>query len=233
MVSLIGWLDGLTASAVIFMAIIFGILSFYQSKKLGAKLLGIAGIMMIFSGLLYLGPFIDFMSLVSTGTNMDNSFGLYGILSYFWITPAIIPAMYLGAEMIIAEKKWIIVGIIVALGIVFELLLFIFPNNTFDFVNNNPGEVLIDASFNILFPTFFLAAGFLIAVLIFLGGGFAMKAKQASGELKRKFIYLSVAFITFVASGIFEALLSPGIGLFIVRSGMIIYAALVFLGLKT
>jgi hypothetical protein len=233
MVSLIGWLDGLTASAVIIMAIIFGILSYYQSKKLEAKLLGIAGIMIFFSGLLYLGPFIDFMSLLITGNNMNNSFGLYGILSYMWITPALIPALYLGAEMIIPQKKWIIVGITLALGIVFELFLFIDTANTFDFILINPGEDMIDASFNSLSPAFFLAAGFLIAVLIFLGGGFAIKAKQATGELRKKFIYLSIAFITFVASGIFEALLSPGIGLFFVRTGMIIYAAFTYIGLKT
>ncbi|MHA1525642.1 MAG: hypothetical protein ACTSQD_01320 [Promethearchaeota archaeon] len=70
MVSTLGYLDGLTATGIILSSVIFGILSFYHARKLGARLLGIAGAMMIFIGLLWLGPFVDFLLILTTGINI-------------------------------------------------------------------------------------------------------------------------------------------------------------------
>ena len=55
-----GLLDGITASLIVFSSVIFGFLSLFKSIKLKAKLLSIAGLVMIFVGFLWLGPTIDF-----------------------------------------------------------------------------------------------------------------------------------------------------------------------------
>ena len=104
MVSTLGYLDGLTATGIILSSVIFGLLSFYHARKLEAKLLAVAGIMTIFIGLFWLGPFVDFILIITTGYNIRPIY-VYGWLSYVWVAPAIIVAMYLGSELMVPEKK--------------------------------------------------------------------------------------------------------------------------------
>jgi hypothetical protein len=47
MVSVLGWLNGITALCVVIFAICFGLLSFYHSRKLKANLLAFTGITII------------------------------------------------------------------------------------------------------------------------------------------------------------------------------------------
>ena len=87
-----GMLDGLTASGIILSAALFGTLSLYHAKKRNADLLGIAGIVEIFIGLLWLGPFVDFLFVWLTGNNIEPyppAIGIYSLLSYSWAAPAI------------------------------------------------------------------------------------------------------------------------------------------------
>jgi len=85
--SFIGYLDGLTATGIILSSVIFGLLSFYHARKLEAKLLGVAGMMMILIGLLWLGPFVDFIMISTTGKNI-RPLQVYTWLSYMWVAPA-------------------------------------------------------------------------------------------------------------------------------------------------
>ena len=71
MVSPIGWLDGLSAAGIVIFTSFFGLLSFYKARKLEAKLLGIAGLMMVFTGLLWLGPFTDFLFVLIFQKNLN------------------------------------------------------------------------------------------------------------------------------------------------------------------
>ncbi|TFG26088.1 MAG: hypothetical protein EU532_10785 [Promethearchaeota archaeon] len=209
--------------------LIFGIFFIYKSKKLEADLLLYAGILVIFTGLFYLGASADFLSVLFTGNNLDNRFGLHGILAYMWVAPAVIVAMNIGAEIMFPEKKKIIIIIYAALGIIFELFLFLDTNNAFTFALN---EDVIDSSFNRTHPTFFFIAFFLATVFVFIGIGFLIKSRQASGEIRKKFAYISLGFILFVICGALDSLVAPGIFLIIIRIGMISYAWLVYLGLK-
>jgi hypothetical protein len=229
MVSLTGWLIGGTGMGVIIFCTIFGIFFLYKSKKMKASLLTYSGILTIFTGLFYLGAASDFLSVLITGNNLNNEFGLHGILAYMWVAPAVILAMYIGAELIFPDKKKIILVVYSILGIIFELFLFLDTNNAFTFTLN---EDVIDSSFNRTHPTFILIVLFLISNLIFEGIGFAIKAKQASGDIKKKFIFLSLGFIIFVICGALDSLVAPGIWLILIRTGMIIYAWLIYLGLK-
>jgi hypothetical protein len=232
MVSPIGWLIGLTATAVIISGCFFGLLSLYHARKLEARLLAIAGLTMIFTGLLYLGPLIEFLSVLLTGKNLEPN-KLLSLLSYTWVAPGLIFAMYLGAELMMPKKKWIIVGIYAVLGVIFELYLWLDTAAAFSYDLGTPGEDLLDASFNRMHPTFILIAVFLISVFVFNGIGFLLKAYQTTGEIRKKFLYLGIGFIIFAVSGIFDSLVAPGIGLLFARMGMLIYAFLVYMGVKT
>ena len=232
MLSAEGWLDGLTATGVIAAGCIFGIIFYYKSKKQDARLLKIAGLMIFFSGLLYLGPFTDFLLVLFTGKNLAPMY-LYGILSYMWVTPSLILAIYLGAELLTPSKKKVIVTIYTVLGIIFELFLWLDPLNSFYFELKNPGSDLIDARFNRTHPTFIFIAFFLVTIFLFNGIGLLIKKSEFTGDLRRKFIFLSVAFIMFVVCGVFDSLVAPGFALFLVRIGMMTYPWFGYLGLKS
>ncbi|MFX0069606.1 MAG: hypothetical protein ACFFAO_00735 [Candidatus Hermodarchaeota archaeon] len=226
-----GLLNGSTATGVIAAGCFFGLFFYIKSKENNAKLLKIAGIMIFFSGLLYLGPLTDFLFLLLTGKNLKPIF-LYGILSYMWITPALIPAMYLSAEIITPSKKKIILTFYSILGIIFELFLWLDTLNAFYFELDNPGNNLIDASFNKTHPTFLLIAFFLLTLLFFNGFGLLIKIRNYTGDLKKRFSYLSIAYIIFVICGFFDSLIAPGIALFFVRIGMMTYPWFFYAGLK-
>ena len=232
MVSELGLLDGLTATGIILSATIFGLLSLYKSIKLKAKLLTIAALTMFFVGLLWFGPFIDFILVTFTGSNVTPT-PLYSLLSYTWVAPALIFALYLGGELLIPKRKWILVGAFIVLGLIFEYFLWFHTSDSFTWTLNNPGEDLIDASFVRTHPTFLLVAAFLIVALIFLGIGFFVKAKQATGDLRKKFIYLGLGFTIFVVCGALDSILTLPIAIGFVRVLMMTFALWMYLGLKT
>lgn len=232
MVSTLGYLDGLTATGIILSSVIFGILSFYHARKLGARLLGIAGVMMILIGLLWLGPFVDFLMILTTGKNITPIY-VYTWLSYLWVAPAIVIAMYLGSELLAPEKQKAIVTFYAILGVIFILYLFLDWTNVFTYTLNNPGQDTIDSSFQRTSPAYWIIMFFLISTFIFEGIGFAIKAKQATGEIRKRFRYLSIGFIVFVVCGALDSVIPPGIAIGFSRAVMMTFALWMFLGLKT
>ncbi len=237
MVSFNGWIDGLTATLIIISSVSFGLISLYKSVKLKAKLLSVAGIAMIFVGFLWLGPTVDLFMVLLTGTNI-SPIPLYSLLSYLWVAPALIFAIYLGGELIFPRRKWILVGIFIVLGVIFEYFLWFHTTESFTWnVYTDPlftlGEDLIDASFVRTHPTFIMVGIFLIATLILLGIGFFVKAKQATGSLRKKFNYLGFGFTIFVVCGALDSILTLPLAIGFVRIVMATFALWMYLGLKT
>jgi hypothetical protein len=227
-----GWLDGLTASGIILSAAIFGLLSLYKSIKLKAKLLSIAGILMFFVGFLWLGPTIDFLLKLIANNNIDPV-QVYVLLSYTSVAPALFFAIYLGGELIMPKYKWLLVGIFVILGVIFEMYLWFSPNQSFEYIEVKVTNGLIDASFDRTHLTFIMVALFLISALILLGIGFTIKAKQATGELRKKFTYLAIGFYIFVICGALDSILTLPLAIGFVRVVMMTFAIWMYLGLKT
>ena len=232
MVDALGLLDGLTASGILLSATIFALLSLYKSIKLKAKLLTWAALTMLFIGFLWLGPLVDFILVVFTGTNITPTY-VYSLLSYIWVAPALVVSVYLGGSLLIPKKKWFLVVGISVLGIIFEYFLWFHTTDSFTWVLVNPGQDLIDASFIRTHPTFLLVAFFLIVTLVFLGFGFLIKAKQATGKLRRKFIYLALGFVIFVVCGALDSIVPPGIAIGFIRGIMMTFALWMYLGFKT
>ena len=227
----LGWFNGITALISMLLSLVIGIIFMYKSKKLGAKLLMYAGLMVITISGLYLGVSFDFLSYIFTGNNMENSFGLRGIMSYAWVPLIILLALYLGTTIMEMKRKWLILGIYIGLAVVYEYFLFFHANESFDF--EYAANELIDTSFNDLYPTFILIVVFLMSGFLLDGIGFLIKAKQGVGVLRKKFLYLSFGTTIFVVCGAIESLLSGGIILVVVRGGMISSAFLFYFGLKT
>ncbi len=234
MLILEGWIDGITASGVVIFGIIFGIFFLYKSRKSGAKILTILGVVNILAGLMYLGVFTDFLVVLMTENNLDNTTGLVGILSYIWFAPIIILAIYIGAELLVPKKKWYLMILVIILSAIFEVLFILAPLGTFNFVDPvNPGETLIDYNVKIFSPAGIIMAVLLLTVLIILGFGFLIKSFQSTGILKKKFFLLSMGSIFFCIFGLLEGLTAPGLMVIFVRIGYLTSFWLMYFGLKT
>ncbi|MHA2288348.1 MAG: hypothetical protein ACXABG_06135 [Promethearchaeota archaeon] len=231
--NLFGWIDGITASGVIVFGFIFGLFFLYKAKKTSAKILTILGIVNILAGLMYLGVFTDFLVVLATGINLDNSYGLVGILSYIWFAPVVILALYIGAELLIPKKKWYLMVVIIVICVIFEILFFMDPMGTFNFVDPPvQGEMLIDYNVNMFTPAGIIMAIMLLTILIVLGFGFLIKSFQSTGVLRKKFLYLSLGSICFCIFGLLEGLTEPGFMVIFVRIGYLVSFWLMYYGLR-
>ena len=231
--SFVGWLNGITASGVFIFSIIFGLFAVYKARKAHLNLLLYLGLVYCFAGLIYTGDFLDFLTVLITETNIDNSFGIIGLINWMWFPGVVIFAMYFGAELIIPKKKWYIFTIYLLLSILFELFLFLDPSGSVTYVDPPaPGEDLIND--NLVFESIagILVLIFLLSLLIFDGIGFLRKGIQSTGVIRKKFILLSLGAFIYIAGGILDGLFAPGISLIFIRSAMAISAFLFYFGVK-
>ncbi|MFX1587667.1 MAG: hypothetical protein ACFFC1_05905 [Promethearchaeota archaeon] len=226
-----GWLNGISALGVLTINIIIGFYGLYKASKLKAKLLTVTALTIISIGLLWLGPTTDFINILINDTNIDPY--IYPLLSYMWAALGITLGMYIGGELLIPKKKWILVGIFLIMSIAYEYFLFSSPQLSFEYDIPTPGTDIIDTSSNYGYPTAYFLIVFILSILIFNGIGFLVKAKQATGILRKKFLYLAIGFIVFAIIVAFDSVVPPMVAVFIVRFGIIISSILIYLGIKT
>ena len=211
----------------------FGLFSLYKSIKLKAKLLSIAGLVMIFVGFLWLGPTVDFFLKLITNYNLSPVV-LYVFLSYTWVGPALFFAMYLGGELLIPKYKWVLVGIFVVLGAIFEYFLWTQPLQSFEFIEVRPPvDGVIDAGFARGHPTYLMVIIMLGASLVTLAIGSTIKAVKATGMLRKKFTYLAIGFYIFVICAALDSILTLPLAIGAVRVVMATNPLWMYLGLKT
>jgi len=229
----IGWLNGLTASGVFFFSVIFGLFAIYKARKTHLNSLLYLGLTYFFAGLIFTGDFLDFVTVLLTKTNIDNSFGIIGLINWMWFPGVAIFGMYFGAELIIPKKKWTIFIIYLVLGIIFDELLFYDPASALTYTYpTHPGQDLINDSLVLESMVSILALIFLLSILILDGFGFLRKGIQSTGIIRRKFYYLSLGAFLYIMGGILDGLFDPGFSLIFIRAAMIISALLFYLGVK-
>ena len=233
---LIGYLDGITALIVVLTGSSFGLFSLYKSIKLKAKLLGISGLCMFCIGFLLLGPTVDFLTILVTGNNIVHLW-LYGFLSYIWAAPLTILGLYIGGELMLPSKKWIIVSIYLVLAVIYEVLIVFYtvtnPETVFDFPSPLPnGTALLNTGIQLRSIVFILMVFFLISGLIFNGFGFLDKSIKASGDIRKRFLYLSLGWIIFIICGTFDGLFDPGIITVFVRIAWAVSIVFMQLGIR-
>ncbi|MHA2473781.1 MAG: hypothetical protein ACXAES_11165 [Promethearchaeota archaeon] len=166
-----------------------------------------------------------------TGENLDTI--VYGILSYMWAPVITILATYIGAELIIPKRKWILVGIYIPLGLVFEFSVFFNTTNSFTFsLPISEGAAIMDARIIIPSPAFLIMMIYLLGGWILNGFGFFFKGYRSEGVIRKKYYFLSMGFNIFIVFTILEVLLSPGFFIIFVRIGMISSTWFWFLGLR-
>lgn len=231
-----GWLDGSTALAVVLAGLILGSISFYKAIRLKAKLLSITGITIICIGNTLLGPAVDFLFILITTDNL-SPYWLYGLLCYVWTGPLVFVGFYVGGELMMPKRKWILLSIYGVGVIIFDYLIFFYsftnPEAIFNYPVTPPnGTALLNTSVVRTSIIFILMITFLVSGLIFNGFGFLRKAIKASGEIKRKFYYLSFGWIIFILCGALDALLDLPLVLFVIRTGTIVSVILLYFGVR-
>ncbi|MHA1726767.1 MAG: hypothetical protein ACTSXH_18330 [Promethearchaeota archaeon] len=234
MLNSFGWIDGITSSFVVIFGIIFGSFFIYRARKLKAKLLIYLGADSIFAGLMFFGVFLDFLSVLIVGQNLPNVLGLVGLLSYIWYAPTIIVSIYIGVELLLEKNNWLILLIFIILSIIFEVLIFLYPLESFNFIypeNTESPEILIDYNINLFSVAGILMAILLFSLLFFLGFGFLRRAVQTSGIMRKKFLLLSLGSFSFCIFGLFEGVTVPGIAIIFIRIGYLSSFWLFYFGL--
>ncbi|MHA1884082.1 MAG: hypothetical protein ACXAAI_10080 [Promethearchaeota archaeon] len=101
----VGWLNGITASGVFLFSVFFGLFVAFKSRKTNLNLLMYLGLTYFFAGLIYIGDFLDFLNIIITQNNLDNSFGFIGLINWIWFPGIVLFAMFFGAELIIPKRK--------------------------------------------------------------------------------------------------------------------------------
>lgn len=231
--SVLGWIDGLTATGVVLFGLIFGSFFIYKSKKSEATILTFLGLATIFAGLMYLGVFLDFLIVLITENNIENINGIVALLSYIWLAPAIITSIYIGSRLLGFKKKWYLLSIFVVLGIIFDVVIFLNPFSAFNFdPPPSSGEALIDYNVNTFSFAGILMAIFLLSVTIILGVGFLIKSVKSTGVLRKKLFLISMGAFCFCIFGLIEGLTAPDIYVVIVRIGYLLSFWLLYFGLK-
>ncbi len=229
----IGWLNGITASGVFIFSILFGLFFVYKSRKAHLNLLLYLGMVYFFAGLVYSGDVLDFITVVLTGINVDNSFGIIGLINWMWFPGAVLSAMYIGAIILTPKNKWYIFSIYLVLGIIFELFLFINLSGSVTYDDPSPlGSDLINDNLVFTSITGIVALIFLLSLFVFLGFGFLRKGIQSTGMIRRKFFLISSGAFIYIIGAVLDGLFSPGIPLIFIRSAMALSSWLFYFGLK-
>jgi len=189
----IGLIWAITILASLSLNYSIGILFLYKSKKTNARLLGYFGLYAILAGLSGTGALIDIISIFLTGFNAENPNNFISVIGYIWLLPIGLMIMLVSAEIVLPNKKWIIIGIYTLIASIYELLILIDPNNSFSAeYPQNLGETLIYEYLVYESPAgiFYLVG--ILYVLLFGVLGFLIKGIKSTGILRKKLFQLSI-----------------------------------------
>jgi hypothetical protein len=179
-----------------------GLFFIYKSKKTNAKLLSYAGAAGICQGLGWLGACSDFFTILLTGKNIDNSYGLRGILGYIWIPILALFLIYISSELLFPKQKWYILSVYFVLGIFFIIFILLDPTGSFTFIYpKSQGEDIIECQFTYGSTASTIYIIYFLSIISFWGFGFLYKSWISSSILKKKFRLLSIGLVyTILAS---------------------------------
>ncbi|MFX1418799.1 MAG: hypothetical protein ACFE9N_07765, partial [Promethearchaeota archaeon] len=193
----IAFTNALIKSVNFFLGCTLGLFYIFQGRKTNSKLLFYYGINVIGFNGLGLGVFIDFITVLITGHNMDGQLKFYLVWG-----PAVITNIffvYVFAEILIPKKKWYFLSLILILNTLYLLDLFIIHWTPHIIIYPvTPGEALVQVHFALyqfgqIFPWRFMA--FSASYIVFIGVGLLYKAFGIKGMIRKKYIYLSTGMI--------------------------------------
>jgi len=192
--SIEGWSQGILDLFTLIIGCTLGISLIYKAKKTRSHVLLFAGLYILIAGLSMLGVLYDFFVIIATGKN-SNNYILIVYLSYMWGGILGFCGLYIGAELMIPEKKWYIVLVILVISIIYTILVFIDPLSFVSFIHpKTPGETPLVPVFTFGTPVFYIMIISIFVILIFNGFRFLYKSFKSAGVIRKKFLFLSLGF---------------------------------------
>ncbi len=210
--------NGLSATAIIVTGIALTIKMYAASRKTTSKLLGWQVIFALSLGAFFLGPFVGFWKIVFEGNSIDPA--LQAILCYTISPIGVVTAMYIGFTMIYpkATKPITIVYALSAIPF-WANLWFDLPELSKKAVT--PPALGALADIELLSWSKFFTAFYILSLVIVLGTGFLILAKQTTGDVRRRAINYALGIYMFAAAGIIDTLFAVGVWIFLVRFFML------------
>lgn len=208
------------------MSSLFGFWIINKARKLNARLLGYMGLFIIFVGTSFLDVSFDFITLLLTGNNMDDTYGIFSITSYILTGPLLILGIFIYAELLLPKRKKEVTFIFVIIGILLSFFVLLDPINYFDTIAlGNPGEVPMQSSIVFFTPFFFISMIAISGTILTVFGCF-YKSLHLKGILRTKFTYLGIGNLLFSLGSILEALIPAGV--FIIFARITLTSSIIF-----
>jgi len=232
-----GWINGIIASGCFFFATILGLGIIYQARKLNAKLLFLIGLNIFLAAFFWMIPCIDFMTILFTNKNLVLPEYLMGHVTFALAPFITLISLYIGAELMIPEKKKYIVIAFLIFGIIFEVILVLKPGDAYlieyPSISGNDLIYIYLSSANLIVSLFYFTFSF--SGFVFCGLGYLYKSVKTKGVIKKKFALLSLGYFLFLGFPLFRSITQRvgfSIPIYYVRIGMVSSFLFFYFGLK-
>jgi len=230
----LGWLNGITAFAILIFGCGFGVILIVKSIKVKAKLLRDLGIAFFCSGWGYSNIVFDFLTILITNKNMNfTSYQIVNAISSLTLIIGFVFYYYIGLRLITPGKWksffipiviWAVIGGFFTIFFSTGSIIFVYPISM--------GEDLI---YNDIIPTSPLSIISLIGIILVFAVnvlGFLYKSLNSKGILRKKYAILSIGFFFYLFFGALEIYSLIGFAKYLFRIGVITGLFLFYLGLR-
>lgn len=187
---------------------------------------------LFFFGLTWLPEFCDFITILITKNNIDNSSGYLGFFGFFWIPFLILMGIIMGTEILELKNKKIVRTTFIILGIIFEFFLIFDLSNVIIYNNPSyPGERVIFYTFAEDHPLYYISLVNFLAIIALCVIGMMINGFKAKGILRKKYLlfslyYFNISVLAFLATVISHDILLITINFLIIASFPLLYFAL-------
>ena len=239
MLSDVGWLNVFSIMAILLIGCSFGLYYMYKARKSKTKLLFYMGLAIFFNGLWYWGNFWESLSILITGENFDNIYGIaipyevQAIMSYIWVPISNIFYVYVAVSIITPRIKRYITGFFLILAIIWWGFLLLDPLNSLSIlIPPVPGSDFVDEDLILGSPISQIANVYIIFSVFFIALGYLFKGIKAKEVIRKKYLYLSIGSLLSVLFAILEGFGAQGVTLFFTRAGFVAIFWFYYLGLR-
>jgi len=215
MLSVNGWMHGIVSITVFLTYIFFGFFFISKSKKSDAKLLFYLAIMLIVTAGFYLPVSSEFIVVLLTGKNSNFPYFLQFFIGWIWAPLSGGISLYIATELLIPRRKWYFRGIYLVLLILLFIYFLIDPKgNVENLYPINSGEELMESYVIIGSP-----ASILIMLMASLSIGFCVvgtlvKGIHTKGLIRKKFLFLSLAWFLIHFFVLLDGFSEPGFSVY-------------------
>jgi len=227
-----GWIHGIVSITVFLAYIFFGFLFISKSKKSDVKLLFYLAIMLIVTAGFYLPVSLEFIVVLLTDKNSNFPYILQFFIGWIWAPLSAGISLYIATELLIPRRKWYFRFIFLVLLILLFIYFLIDPEgNVENLYPINPGEELMESHAIIGSPASILIVLIASLSISFCVVGTLIKGIHTKGVIRKKFLFLSLAWFLIHFFVMVDGFSEPGFSVYY-KLGIFISFFFFYLGLR-